>query len=1378
MSNKFSKFNSIKITLASPNTIRKWSYGEITKSETINYRTFKPEKNGLFCASIFGPIKDYECLCGKYKKLKHRGIICEKCDVEVIKSKSRRERMGHIELASPVTHIWFLKSSPSRISLLLDMPLKDIERILYFDSYVVTCAGKTNLKKFQILTEEEYLEKLEKFGSDFKAGIGTKAIEDILKNINLSYEYKILKEQMQNTKSIIKKKKISKRSRFIETLIKSGNKPQWMILNVLPVIPPDLRPLVPLDGGKFATSDLNDLYRRVINRNNRLKRLLYLSAPEIIIKNEKRMLQEAVDTLLDNSRYHNVVTASNKRPLKSLTDMIKGKQGRFRQNLLGKRVDYSGRSVITVGPDLNLNQCGIPKKMALELFKPFIYGKLELRGLSNTIKSSKKMVDQEDEAIWDILDELIKEHPILLNRAPTLHRLGIQAFEPILVDGKAIQLHPLVCTAYNADFDGDQMAIHIPLTLEAQIESRALMMSTNNILSPANGESIIIPSQDIVLGLYYMTKEKKYGKGEGMVLNDSKDALRLYDLGVLELHTKIKIKISEYKSIVKKKKIILKKIISFKNTTVGRSILWSIFPKELSFSLINKIVDIKEIVNIFNICNRVIGIKRTAIFADKIMKIGFHYASRSGISIGMDDIIVPKEKNIIINKSRIKVKEIQQQFNSGFVTSSERYNKIIDIWTETSEKISKFMMDNISKEMLPNNNGKLELQSSFNNIFMMADSGARGSTAQIRQLAGIRGLMAKPDGSIIENPITANFSEGLNIIQYFISTHGARKGLSDTALKTANSGYLTRRLVDVTQDLVIVEYDCKTKNGIIIKSVIEGQYVSESLSNRILGRVTVGNVTTPETNKILIKNNILLDENLCKIIEKNNINFVKVRSVITCNTNFGICARCYGIDLSRGKLVNQGEAVGIIAAQSIGEPGTQLTMRTFHIGGTASRSTSISNIKVNNDGKIRLKNAKILINHFGKYIVVSKNVKLQILDKFNRILENYKLPYGACITKKNNDYVRSGEIISNWDPHTVPVISDVNGYIKFVDIIDKKSVIKKTDNFTGLTSIIILDVSERSSKNKYLQPRFKILDKKGNEILIPKTKLSIQYILPDKTIINIEDNIKINSGDILAKIPKDSIVSKDITGGLPKVADIFEARNPKNKAILSKLNGVVSFGKSSKTKRKIIIKSKKNNDICEENISRLRQLNVVEGEIVQIGDIISDGPISSHDILKLHGLQYLNDYIVNSVQEVYRLQGVKINDKHIEIVIRQMLRKVIIIKAGDSEFFDGEQIEFSTLKIINKSLKSKGKKLITFKRSLLGITKASLSTDSFISAASFQETTKVLTESSLSGRRDELRGLKENVIVGRIIPSGTGYSYHQKILKKRLKKYNKKKKKN
>ncbi|CAL4317914.1 DNA-directed RNA polymerase subunit beta' [Buchnera aphidicola] len=1367
LKNKSNDFNSIKISLSSPENIRSWSYGEVKKPETINYRTFKPERDGLFCSRIFGPIKDYECLCGKYKRLKHRGVICEKCGVEVTQSKVRRDRMGHIELSSPTAHIWFLKSLPSRIGLLLDMPLKDIERILYFESYVIVDSGTTNLKKGKILNEENYLDLEKKFGDEFIAQMGAEAIQTLLKNLNLKKKYKVLKKELDKINSETKKKKITKRIKLIEAFIKSKNKPEWMILNVLPVLPPDLRPLVPLDGGRFATSDLNDLYRRVINRNNRLKRLIELSAPDIIIRNEKRMLQESVDALLDNGRRGRAIIGSNKRPLKSLADMIKGKQGRFRQNLLGKRVDYSGRSVITVGPYLKLNQCGLPKKMALELFKPFIYGKLELKGLANTIKSAKKMVEREDPIVWDILDESIKEHPVLLNRAPTLHRLGIQAFEPILIEGKAIQLHPLVCAAYNADFDGDQMAVHIPLTLEAQLESRALMMSTNNILSPANGEPIIVPSQDVVLGIYYMTRKKINGIGEKMILTGPKEAEKLYKLGLVELHSKVKVRITEYK-IKKEKKIKKKKKIV--NTTIGRSILWMIVPKGLPFSMINKTLKKNTISKMINVCYRILGLKKTVIFADQIMYTGFYYAARSGSSVGIEDMVIPLEKKDIISKAKLEVLEIQDQFQSGLVTSGEKYNKIIDIWVSANEKISKTMMKNLSLDSVIDKRGEKIKQTSFNSIFMMADSGARGSAAQIRQLAGMRGLMAKPDGSIIETPITANFREGLNVLQYFISTHGARKGLADTALKTANSGYLTRRLVDVAQDLVVTKDDCFTKKGIFMTSIIDGGDIKNTLKERILGRVTIKTVYENNSKNILIPKNTLIDEQWCKIIEKFSIDIIKVRSVVHCESDFGVCAYCYGRDLARGNLVKKGEAIGVVAAQSIGEPGTQLTMRTFHIGGAASRIATESNIKVKNIGYISLNNEKYVINSSNKIVITSRNVELKILDNTKRIKESYKIPYGSTLKKKIGEKVFPGEIIAVWDPHTIPVITEVNGYIKFIDMIENQTIVKKTDDLTGLSSIVILDPSERSAIGKDLRPSLKIINKNNEQVLIPGTDMPAQYFLPGKSIIQLEDGCKIQSGDTLAKVPQESLGTKDITGGLPRVADLFEARRPKEVAILAEKTGVVSFGKETKGKRRLIITSINGKKKYEDMIPKWRQLNIFEGEKIEKGDVISDGPESSHDILRLRGVQSVTEYIIHEVQEVYRLQGVKINDKHIEVIIRQMLRKATILDKGDSKFLDGEQIEYYKIKTVNKKLKYKNKKKIKYIRNLLGITKASLATESFISAASFQETTRVLTESAVAGKIDDLRGLKENVIVGRLIPAGTGYSYHQdRILKNKNK---------
>lgn len=1362
--NKIEEFDAIKIALASPDMIRSWSFGEVKKPETINYRTFKPERDGLFCARIFGPVKDYECLCGKYKRLKHRGVICEKCGVEVTQTKVRRERMGHIELASPTAHIWFLKSLPSRIGLLLDIPLRDIERVLYFESYVVVESGMTNLEKCQLLSEEQYLDAIEEFGDEFDARMGAEAIQILLKNINLNQECNNLLSELNDTNSETKRKKITKRIKLLESFVYSGNKAEWMILNVLPVLPPDLRPLVPLDGGRFATSDLNDLYRRVINRNNRLKRLLDLSAPDIIVRNEKRMLQEAVDALLDNGRRGRAITGSNKRPLKSLADMIKGKQGRFRQNLLGKRVDYSGRSVITVGPHLHLHQCGLPKKMALELFKPFIYGKLELCGLANTIKAAKKMVEREESVVWDILDEVINEHPVLLNRAPTLHRLGIQAFEPVLIEGKAIQLHPLVCAAYNADFDGDQMAVHVPLTLEAQLEARTLMMSTNNILSPANGEPIIVPSQDVVLGLYYMTRDCINAKGEGMILSGPKEAELAYHSNVASLHARVKIKINEYKKNEFGKFIKQSAII---DTTIGRAILWMIVPKGLQFSIINQVLGKKSISKMLNNCYRTLGLQETVKFADQIMYTGFSFAARSGASVGIDDIIIPSKKSEIIHEAEEEVSYIQQQFQSGLVTSGERYNKVIDIWAVANERVATAMMKNLSTEIVKNIEGKNEHQASFNSIFMMADSGARGSTAQIRQLSGMRGLMAKPDGSIIETPITANFREGLNVLQYFISTHGARKGLADTALKTANSGYLTRRLVDVAQDLVVTENDCGTFEGIIMSPVIEGGEIKESLRERVLGRVTAEDIFRSDNKNILLKRNTLLQEQQCDLLETNSIDTLKVRSVVSCETNFGVCAKCYGRDLARGHLINKGEAVGVIAAQSIGEPGTQLTMRTFHIGGAASRAALESNIKVRNKGNIRLINAKSVTNSTGKIVITSRNTELQIIDKFGRTKESYKVPYGSTLTKVDGAKVISGEIVANWDPHTIPVITEVSGYIKFVDMLDGQSIIRQTDELTGLSSLVILDNSERTTTGKDLRPSLKIIDINQNDVLIPGSDMPAQYFLPGRAILQLEDGIKISSGDTLARVPQESGGTKDITGGLPRVADLFEARKPKELAILAEISGIISFGKETKGKRRLIITPIDGNDAYEEMIPKWRNLNVFEGERVERGDIISDGPESPHDILRLRGVNAVTRYITNEVQEVYRLQGVKIDDKHIEVIVRQMLRKATIINSGNSKFLEGEQVEISRVKISNKKLIEQNKIPATYSRDLLGITKASLATESFISAASFQETTRVLTESAVSSKNDELRGLKENVIVGRLIPAGTGYSYHKNRIKRK-----------
>ncbi|WP_224055301.1 DNA-directed RNA polymerase subunit beta' [Vibrio penaeicida] len=1360
---KTEEFDAIKIGLSSPDMIRSWSFGEVKKPETINYRTFKPERDGLFCARIFGPVKDYECLCGKYKRLKHRGVICEKCGVEVTQTKVRRDRMGHIELASPVAHIWFLKSLPSRIGLLMDIPLRDIERVLYFEMYVVTEPGMTDLEKGQMLTEEEYLDRLEEWGDEFTAKMGAEAIKDLLSTMDLGREAEQMREELETTNSETKRKKVTKRLKIVEAFIQSGNNPEWMILTVLPVLPPDLRPLVPLDGGRFATSDLNDLYRRVINRNNRLKRLLELAAPDIIVRNEKRMLQESVDALLDNGRRGRAITGSNKRPLKSLADMIKGKQGRFRQNLLGKRVDYSGRSVITVGPYLRLHQCGLPKKMALELFKPFIYSKLETRGMATTIKAAKKMVEREEAIVWDILDEVIREHPVLLNRAPTLHRLGIQAFEPVLIEGKAIQLHPLVCAAYNADFDGDQMAVHVPLTLEAQLEARTLMMSTNNILSPASGDPIIVPSQDVVLGLYYMTRDKINAKGEGMYLAGPEEAEKAYRTDSVELHTRVKVRITE--TVVDEDGNSTTNT-GLVDTTIGRAMLWQIVPSGLPFSLVNQKLGKKQISTLLNEAYRKLGLKDTVIFADQIMYTGFAYAAMSGVSVGIDDMVVPDAKYTEISDAEEEVREIQEQFQSGLVTAGERYNKVIDIWASTNDRVAKAMMDNLSSETVINRDGEEEQQESFNSIYMMADSGARGSAAQIRQLAGMRGLMARPDGSIIETPITANFKEGLNVLQYFISTHGARKGLADTALKTANSGYLTRRLVDVAQDVVVHEHDCGTHEGIDMMPHIEGGDVKVALTELALGRVVAEDIVKPGTEDVLIPRNTLIDEKWCQIIDENSVDKMKVRSVVTCDSDFGCCAQCYGRDLARGHLVNQGEAVGVIAAQSIGEPGTQLTMRTFHIGGAASTAAAENSIQAKNKGSIKLHNAKFVTNKDDKLVITSRASELTIIDEFGRTKEKHKLPYGSILSKKDNDPVDAGETVANWEAHTMPIITEVAGRIQFVDMIDGVTVSRQTDDLTGLSSSEVTDAAARPSAGKDMRPAVKLIDAAGNDVMIPGTDMPAHYFLPGKAIVQLEDGAEVGVGDTLARIPQKSSGNKDITGGLPRVADLFEARKPKEPAILAEHTGTVSFGKETKGKRRLVI-TREGGEAYEEMIPKHRQLNVFEGEKIERGDVIADGPEAPHDILRLRGIRAVTEYIANEVQEVYRLQGVKINDKHIETIVRQMLRKCTITHAGDSEFLPGEQVEYSQVKIANRQLEAEGKELVRYERELLGITKASLATESFISAASFQETTRVLTEAAVSGKRDDLRGLKENVIVGRLIPAGTGFAYHQERQKQR-----------
>lgn len=1354
------EFDAIKIALASPDLIRSWSYGEVKKPETINYRTFKPERDGLFCAKTFGPVKDYECLCGKYKRLKHRGVICEKCGVELALAKVRRERMGHIELASPVAHIWFLKSLPSRIGLLLDMTLRDIERVLYFEAFVVVDPGMTELEKGQLLNDEVYLEAMEQYGDEFDARMGAEAIRDLLRQIDLEEEIKNLREELPTTNSETKIKKITKRLKLIEAFYESGNKPEWMIMDVLPVLPPDLRPLVPLDGGRFATSDLNDLYRRVINRNNRLKRLLDLSAPDIIVRNEKRMLQESVDALLDNGRRGRAITGTNKRPLKSLADMIKGKQGRFRQNLLGKRVDYSGRSVIVVGPTLRLHQCGLPKKMALELFKPFIFSKLEFRGLATTIKAAKKMVEREEPVVWDILDDVIREHPILLNRAPTLHRLGIQAFEPVLIEGKAIQLHPLVCTAYNADFDGDQMAVHIPLTLEAQLEARSLMMSTNNILSPASGEPIIVPSQDVVLGLYYLTREKINAQGEGKFFVSAQEALNFYEAGLVDIHAKVKIRM-----LVEENGTEVTRLVE---TTVGRGIMSEILPKGMPFSFINRAMTKKAISKVVDTCYRKYGLKATVIFADQLMYMGFKYATRAGASIGIDDMEIPEDKATIIAHADNEVREIESQYRSGLVTNGERYNKVIDIWSRTNEMVAKSMMTRIATEEVLDKDGKAVRQASFNPIFMMADSGARGSAAQIRQLAGMRGLMAAPDGSIIETPITANFREGLNVFQYFISTHGARKGLADTALKTANSGYLTRRLVDVAQDVVITEDDCGTDKGILMQPLIEGGDIVEPLHERVLGRVVATDVYIPNQNEPLITAGTLLDEELVELLEKHSVDQVLVRSPIECMTRFGLCAKCYGRDLARGHLVNTGEAVGIIAAQSIGEPGTQLTMRTFHIGGAASRSTAANNIQIKNTGLIRLHNIKTVVHENGNLVAVSRSGEVSIVDDFGRERERYKLPYGAVLTVQDNVTAESGQVIASWDPHTHPVISEVSGKLKFIDLIEGLTMNRQTDELTGLSHNVVTDAKQRSSLGRDLRPMVKLVSDEGEEIFLAGTNIPAQYYLPVDAIINFEDGYRVGVGDVIARIPQERSKTRDITGGLPRVADLFEARKPKDSAVMAEVSGIVNFGKETKGKRRLIITSADNHS-HEELIPKWRHISVFEGEHVERGELIAEGPLNPHDILRLLGVGALANYIVNEVQDVYRLQGVKINDKHIETIVRQMLRKRGITYAGDSKFLVGEQVEESMMLQENDKLIAEDKEIARGIPILLGITKASLATESFISAASFQDTTRVLTEAAVSGKVDDLRGLKENVMVGRLIPAGTGYTYHQKRKAKRAK---------
>ena len=1352
------EFDAITIGLASPEKIRSWSYGEVKKPETINYRTFKPERDGLFCAKIFGPVKDYECLCGKYKRLKHRGVICEKCGVEVTQSKVRRERMGHIELASPTAHIWFLKSLPSRLGMVLDMTLRDIERVLYFEAFVVVDPGVTPLNRAQLLTEDDYLAKVEEYGDEFSAVMGAEGIRELLHTLDISHEIEILRKELETTGSEAKIKKIAKRLKVLEGFQTSGIKPEWMILEVLPVLPPDLRPLVPLDGGRFATSDLNDLYRRVINRNNRLKRLLELKAPDIIVRNEKRMLQEAVDSLLDNGRRGKAMTGANKRPLKSLADMIKGKGGRFRQNLLGKRVDYSGRSVIVVGPQLKLHQCGLPKKMALELFKPFIFERLEKMGIASTIKAAKKEVEAETVVVWDILEEVIREHPVLLNRAPTLHRLGIQAFEPTLIEGKAIQLHPLVCTAFNADFDGDQMAVHVPLSLEAQMEARTLMLASNNVLSPANGAPIIVPSQDVVLGLYYATRENAAAVGSGMMFTDVAEVTRAVATRQVDLHARITIRIKEYELDGE----VWREKISRYSTTAGRAILSEILPKGLPFKAIDKALKKKEISKLIDESFRRCGLKETVIFADKLMQSGFTLATRGGISIAIGDMLVPKQKQTIIEASEAEVKEIEKQYTSGLVTVGERYNKVVDIWGRAGDQVAKAMMDQLAHQQVTDAQGKLVTQESFNSIYMMADSGARGSAAQIRQLAGMRGLMAKPDGSIIETPITTNFREGLNVLQYFISTHGARKGLADTALKTANSGYLTRRLVDVTQDLVVTEDDCGTSAGFAMKALVEGGEVVEALRERILGRVVVADVIHPDSQEVLYETGYLLDEDAVDTIEALGIDEVRVRTPLSCDTRYGLCAKCYGRDLGRGTLVNSGEAVGVIAAQSIGEPGTQLTMRTFHVGGAASRAAAQSQVEAKSSGVLRFSaTMRYVTNPKGEKVVIARSGEVMITDDNGRERERHKVPYGATLMGDDGKQIKAGVILATWDPHTRPIVTEYAGIVKFEHVEEGATVAKQVDDVTGLSTLVVIDPKRGGkSQTKGLRPQVKLIDETGQEVRTHGTDHAVAITFQVGSIITVKDGQTTAVGDVLARIPQESAKTRDITGGLPRVAELFEARSPKDAGMLAEVTGTVSFGKDTKGKQRLVI-TEPDGTAHEYLITKDKHVMAHDGQVVNKGEFIVDGPADPHDILRLKGVEELARYIIDEVQDVYRLQGVKINDKHIEVIVRQMLRRIVITDPGDSRFIREEGVERSEVLDENDKLISEGKRPAEYGFVLLGITKASLSTDSFISAASFQETTRVLTEAAIMGKRDELRGLKENVIVGRLIPAGTGMAYHR-----------------
>ena len=1337
-------FSGVRISLASPEMIRSWSFGEVKRPETINYRTFKPERDGLFCAKIFGPVKDYECLCGKYKRMKHRGIVCEKCGVEVIKSEVRRERLGHIELAAPVAHIWFTRSIPSRIGTLLNLTSKELERVIYFESYIVIESKNIPCSPGQILTEKEYREAEEKYGGNLQAGMGAEAIRERLRRLDLDKLAVELRAEMKSTSSEARRRKLAKQLRVVEAFRLSGNRPEWMIMEIIPVIPPELRPLVPLDGGRFATSDLNDLYRRVINRNNRLKRLLELNAPEIIVRNEKRMLQESVDALFDNGRRGRVIVGSNKRPLRSLSDMLRGKQGRFRQNLLGKRVDYSGRTVIVIGPELRLHQCGLPKQMALELFKPFIYQKLEARGLALTIKSARKMVEKEVSEVWDILDEVIKEHPVLLNRAPTLHRLGIQAFEPVLIEGKAIQLHPLVCVAFNADFDGDQMAVHVPLSIEAQSEARILMMSTNNILSPANGRPIIDPTQDIVFGIYYLTRERPLAKGEGKVFSGPEEVRLAHDAGELDLHAKVTVHL-EGKRV---------------ETTGGRVILRETVPPEIPFELVNKTMDKRALAELIQQSYRRCGAKRTVILADRLKDLGYLYATRSGLSIGIDDIKIPNNKENIISLAYQEVRSIENQYAEGLITDGERYNKVIDIWTEVTERVSSEMLQEMGWEKIKDAEGKEIKSRSFNPVFMMYDSGARGGPQQIRQLAGMRGLMAKPSGEIMETPITSNFREGLSVLQYFISTHGARKGLADTALKTANSGYLTRRLVDVAQDSMITEVDCGTIDGITISSLIEGGEIIETVGERVLGRVVLNDIIDSFSGEIIVSANQEITEDLIAKIEDAGIEKVTIRSVLTCQARHGVCAMCYGRDLARGRMVNVGEAVGIIAAQSIGEPGTQLTMRTFHIGGTASRRVEQSRIQARIDGTVRFRNLppnSVTKAKQGDWVVMNRNGELVLVYDEGRERKRYPVIYGARLKVKDNQRIKKGDILAEWDPYATPILTEVEGRVKFGDVVEGETMVEQVDEVTGMARKVIIE-----SRDPNRRPRISIKDEKGKTMQIPGSEIMARYLLPVGATINMMEGEEVKAGDIIAKITRETTKTKDITGGLPRVAELFEARRPKEYAVISEIDGKVEFGKDVKGKRRLTV-TPEYGEPRDYLIPKGKHVSVHSSDQVKAGEALMDGSPNPHDILRVLGEKELARYLVDEIQEVYRLQGVKINDKHIEVIVRQMLRRVKISEVGDTDFLVGEQVEKRRFEEENRRVVNAGGKPAVAEPLLLGVTKASLSNESFIAAASFQETVKVLTEACINGRVDRLRGLKENVIMGRLIPAGTGFRKYQTI---------------